>query len=79
MALTIELTVEEQGTSAILRCIFPVKTTPLSAKCMIDHLGLARFHFLSAWLYCNVNSSAVIIAKYMKGIDSVNNSDAATL
>lgn len=54
MAFTIEMMLKKQGIWAIIRCLFPVKTThvkTVSVKWMIDHLDFAPLCFLAHFLY----------------------------
>lgn len=54
MAFTIEIMLKKQGIWAIIRCIFPVKTSHIktvSVKRMIDHLDFAPFRFLARFLH----------------------------
>lgn len=54
MAFAIELMLKKQGIWALIRCIFPVKTTHIktvSVKRMIDHLDFAPLPFLAHFLY----------------------------
>lgn len=54
MAFAIEMMLKKQEIRAIIRCIFPVKTTHIktvSVKGMIDHLHFAPLCFLAHFLY----------------------------
>lgn len=54
MAFAIEMMLKKQGIWAIIRCIFPVKTThvkSVSVKRMIDHVDFVPLCFLAHFLY----------------------------